>query len=61
VADQRRDVHEAVLGRLVGDAVGVGSMRPNTQPAERKHAGAERARMQLVEQRIERNLILDVR
>ena len=23
VADQRRDVHEAVVGRLVGDAVGV--------------------------------------
>ena len=61
VADQRRDVHEAVIGRLVGDAVSVGSMRANAQAAERKHAGAERARMQLIEQRIERDLILDVR
>ena len=60
MADQRRGMDEAVLGRLVGDAIGVGAMRAHAQTAERKDAGAERAGVELVEQRIERDLILDV-
>ena len=52
---------EAVLGRLVCDAVRVGAMRAHAQPTERKDAGAERAGVKLVEKRIERDLILDVR
>src|SRR5262245_21909225 len=61
VAYQRRDVHEGVIGRLVGDAVGVGSMGANAQAAERKDARAEGTRMELVEERVEGDLILDVR
>ncbi len=61
VADQRREVHETIVGRLVRDAVGVSAMRTNAQPAERKHARAERTRVELVEQRVERDPLLDVR
>ena len=60
VADQRRHVHEAVVRRLVRDAVRVGAIRADAQPAEREHARRERAGMQLVEQLIERDPILDV-
>ncbi len=60
VADQRRHVHEAVLLRFVRDPIVIRAVRTHAQTAERKHAGAERAGVQLVEQRVEADLILDV-
>jgi hypothetical protein len=61
MTDERRDVHEAIIWRLVGNAVGVGPMGANAQAADRKDARAEGTGMQLVEERVEGDLILDVR
>ena len=60
VADQRGDVHEAVVGGLVCDPELVGAVSAHAQAAEREHAGLERARVQLVEQLVERDVALDV-
>jgi hypothetical protein len=61
VADRRRYVHEAVLGRFVGDTKPVGTVSTDAQSAERKYAGLERTRVQLVEQRIDLDCVLDIR
>ena len=60
LTDHCRHVDEPVVGCLVRDAIVVGAMRAHSQATDRKHTGCRCRRVELVEQRIERNLILDV-
>src|SRR5690606_5151975 len=61
VADERGDVHERVRRIAVCNAVTLGAMRTDSEPADREYAGLERGGVERVHQAVEIERLLEIR